>query len=120
MMSVIISRLEPLDVRITTEAPYMIPEITDVIVPAGGIFTYISFLPELPTADLITQPAREDYRLGIAFGQIFDVRIDETSLKRPESGYRRVAWLCWALHERDEIEEEIERLEKPLKIMLAE
>jgi DNA-binding transcriptional MocR family regulator len=119
MMSAIKTRLEPLGVRITTGAPYMTPESTDIIVPAGGFFTYISFPPDLPTADVIASRAREDYGLTIAFGQMFAVRGDGTSLKRAESGYGRGARLCWAWHESDEIEEGIERLEKLLKSMLA-
>lgn len=48
------THLEPLGVRITTGAPYMVPDEKDVIVPAVGFFTYISFPPELPSADAIS------------------------------------------------------------------
>lgn len=120
MMSAIKTRLGPLGVRITTGAPYIMPESNDIVVPAGGFFTYISFPPSLPTADVIARRAREEYGLTIAYGQMFVVRGDETSVERADSGFGRGARLCWAWHESDEIEEAIKRLEELLKIMIEE
>jgi DNA-binding transcriptional MocR family regulator len=51
LMSAIRTHLEPLGVRITTGAPNVIPEEKDVVVPAGGFFTYIKFPETLPSAE---------------------------------------------------------------------
>jgi DNA-binding transcriptional MocR family regulator len=119
-MSAIKTYLAPLGVRITTGAPYVVPEEKDVIVPAGGFFTYISFPTELPSADVIAKRAREEYGLTFAFGEMFVVKGDETSAERSSKGFGNGARLCWAWHESEEIEEGIGRLGELLKIMLDE
>jgi DNA-binding transcriptional MocR family regulator len=116
-MSAIKTYLKPLGVRITTGAPYVVPEEKNVVVPAGGFFTYISFPPELPSADVIAKRAREEYGLTFAFGEMFVVKGDETSLERASEGFGNGARLCWAWHEGEEIEQGIRRLAELLKVM---
>jgi DNA-binding transcriptional MocR family regulator len=120
LMLAIKEYLEPLGVKITTGAPYIIPASEDTIVPAGGFFTYISFPPELPSADVIAKRAREDYALTIAYGEMFVVKGDETSIERAKKGFGNGARLCWAWHEEKEIDEGVKRLGELLKIMLSE
>ena len=119
-MSAIKTYLEPLGVRITTGAPYIVPDDKDVVVPAGGFFTYISFPAELPSADVIAKRAREEYGLTFAFGEMFVVKGDETSTRRSSRGFGNGARLCWAWHESDEIEVGIRRLSQLLKTMQDE
>lgn len=119
-MSAIKTYLEPLGVRITTGAPYVVPEAEDVVVPAGGFFTYISFPAELPSADVIAKRAREDYGLTFAFGEMFVVKGDETSVERSSKGFGNGARLCWAWHESEVIEVGIRRLSDLLKVMQDE
>lgn len=120
LMKAIQTNLEPLGVRITTGAPYTIPEDDNTIVPAGGFFTYISFPPELPSADVIAKRAKEDYALTFAYGDMFVVKGDETSAERSKMGFGNGARLCWAWHEEEDIEEGVSRLGELLKVMLAE
>jgi DNA-binding transcriptional MocR family regulator len=120
LISAIKTHLEPLGVRITTGAPYVVPEDKDVIVPAGGFFTYIGFPKKLPSADVIAKRAREDYGLIFAYGEMFVVKGDETSIGRASMGFGNGARLCWAWHESEEIEEGVRRLGELLKIMLEE
>jgi DNA-binding transcriptional MocR family regulator len=120
LMSAIKEYLEPLGVKITTGAPYMTPASEDTIVPAGGFFTYISFPPALPSADVIAKRAREEYALTIAYGEMFVVKGDETSIERAKKGFGNGARLCWAWHEQKEIDEGVERLGELLKVMLSE
>lgn len=98
----------------------MIPEKSDVMVPAGGFFTYIGFPHQLPSAAVIAQRAREEYNLIFAYGDMFIIRGDETSKQRSCEGFGNCARLCWAWHESEKIQEGIERLAKLLKTMLAE
>jgi DNA-binding transcriptional MocR family regulator len=120
LMLAIKEYLEPLGVKITTGAPYIIAASEDTIVPAGGFFTYISFPPEFPSADVIAKRAREDYALTIAYGEMFVVKGDETSIERAKKGFGNGARLCWAWHEEKEIDEGVKRLGELLKIMLSE
>jgi DNA-binding transcriptional MocR family regulator len=120
LLSAIKSYLEPLGVRITTGAPYVVPEDKDVIVPVGGFFTYISFPPALPSADVIAKRAREEHGLIFAYGEMFVVKGDETSVERAIKGFGDGARLCWAWHESEEIEEGVGRLGELLRIMLEE
>ncbi|KAG9243172.1 pyridoxal phosphate-dependent transferase [Calycina marina] len=119
MMSTIKTHLEPLGVRITTGAPYMTPEDSSTVVPVGGFFTYIGFPAELPSADVIAKRAREDYALTFAYGEMFVVKGDETSVERSNADFGNGARLCWAWHESEVIEEGILRLAKLLKTMLG-
>lgn len=118
-MAAIKTHLEPLGVRVTTGVPYLVPE-SDEILPAGGFFTYITFPPELPTADIIALRARSEQALIFAFGQMFAVEGDDASLARSNEGFGRGARLCWAWHEESEIEEGIRRLGSLLRNMLTE
>ncbi|KUJ16715.1 PLP-dependent transferase [Mollisia scopiformis] len=120
LMAALKTQLEPLGVRITTGAPYTIPADENTIVPVGGFFTYISFPPRLPSAGVIAKRAKEEYQLTFAYGEMFVVKGDETSVERSKQGFGNGARLCWAWHEQDEIEEGISRLAKLLKILLAE
>lgn len=120
MMSAIKSRLEPLGVRVTTGAPYITPETSDVVVPSGGFFTYISFPAELPSADVIAKRAREEHALVFAYGDMFVVKGDKSSTERAKLEFGNGARLCWAWHESNEIEEGISRLGDLLTVMLAE
>ena len=120
LMSAIKSYLEPLGVRITTGAPYVVPEEKDVVVPAGGFFTYISFPADLPSGGVIAKRAREDYGLTFAFGEMFIVKGDEESVERADKGFGNGARLCWAWHESEEIKEGVRRLGELLKIMKNE
>ena len=120
LISAIKGHLEPLGVRITTGAPYMTPAEPNVIVPVGGFFTYISFPADLPSADVIAKRAREEYALTIAYGEMFVVKGDETSVKRSSNGFGRGARLCWAWHEEGEIKEGVRRLGELLRTMRAE
>lgn len=119
-MGAIKSHLQPLGVRITTGAPYVVPERDNVVVPAGGFFTYISFPEKLPSADIIAKRALDEYALRFAYGEMFVVKGDETSIERSRKGFGNGARLCWAWHEESEIQEGIERLARLLKTMLAE
>ncbi|KAH7313024.1 pyridoxal phosphate-dependent transferase [Rhexocercosporidium sp. MPI-PUGE-AT-0058] len=101
-MNAINMHLEPLGVRITTGAPYVVPEKDNVLVPAGG------FSP------------LDEYALKFAYGEMFVVNGDETSAERSKNGFGNGARLCWAWHEESEIQDGIERLARLLKIMLAE
>ena len=98
----------------------MSPEDKGVIVPVGGFFTYISFPPELPSADVIASRAREEYGLIFAYGEMFVVKGDETSVERAIKGFGNGARLCWAWHESKEIEEGVRRLGDLLKTILEE
>jgi DNA-binding transcriptional MocR family regulator len=98
----------------------MIPESSDVVVPAGGFFTYLTFPAELPSADVVAKRAKEEYALTVAFGQMFVVKGDETSAERSKGGFGNGVRLSWAWHENAEIEEGIMRLGKLLKEMLVE
>lgn len=120
MISAIKTHLEPLGVQITTGAPYMIPETSDIVVPAGGFFTYITFPPQLPSADVIAGRAREDYGLIFVNGKMFVVNGDDSSVERAKEGFGNGARLCWAWHESEEIEEGIVDLSNLLKNMLEE
>jgi DNA-binding transcriptional MocR family regulator len=120
MMAAIETELEPLGVRITTGAPYMISETSEVIVPAGGFFTYIGFPSQLPPAAVIAQRARDEYNLIFAYGDMFVIRGDESSKERSSQGFGNGARLCWAWEESEEIQEGIERLVELLKLMLEE
>jgi DNA-binding transcriptional MocR family regulator len=119
-MSAIKEYLAPLGVEITTGAPYIIPASEDTIVPAGGFFTYISFPPAFPSADVITKRAREEYALTIAYGEMFVVKGDETSTERAKKGFGNRARLCWAWHEESEIDEGVKILGNLLEVMLSE
>jgi len=120
LMNSIKQYLAPLGVQITTGAPYM--ETTDEtgILPVGGFFTYISFPPELPSADVIAKRAREDYALTFAFGQMFVVKGDESSVERAKGTWGSGARLCWAWEEEETIKEGIQRLAELLRVMLKE
>ncbi|KAE8444036.1 hypothetical protein EG329_001165 [Mollisiaceae sp. DMI_Dod_QoI] len=120
LMAAIATHLEPIGVRITTGAPYTIPEDNNTVVPAGGFFTYISFPPELPSADVIAKRAKEEYALTFAYGDMFVVKGDKSSAERSRKGFGNGARLCWAWHEEEEIEEGVSRLGQLLKTMLAE
>ncbi|CZR62218.1 related to aromatic amino acid aminotransferase and related proteins [Phialocephala subalpina] len=111
LMKAIKTHLEPLGVRITTGAPYTVPEDNNTIVPAGGFFTYITFPPELPSADVIAKRAKDEQALTFAYGAMFVVKGDETSAERSKQGFGNGARLCWAWHEEEEIE-------KGLKVMV--
>lgn len=118
-MKAIKTHLEPIGVRITTGAPYTTPE-DGAVVPAGGFFTYISFPPRLPSAEFIAQRAKEEYNLTFAFGQMFVVRGNDTSLERSNGSFGKGGRLCWAWHEEDELIEGVSRLGQLLKTMLTE
>lgn len=120
LISAIKTHLVPLGVRITTGAPYTTPEKDNVVVPAGGFFTYISFAPELPSADVIAKRALDEYALKFAYGEMFVVKGDESSAERSRSGFGNGARLCWAWHEESEIVEGIQRLARLLEVMLDE
>lgn len=120
LMYAVKTHLQPFGVRITTGAPYMIPEDENTVVPVGGFFTYIRSPGRLPPAEVIVKRAREDYALTFAFGEIFFVKGDESSLERAKTVFGTGARLCWAWHEIDVIEEGIIRLAALLKIMLEE
>ncbi|KAH8597263.1 pyridoxal phosphate-dependent transferase [Bisporella sp. PMI_857] len=120
MMSAIKTHLEPLGVCVTVGAPYTIPGSSDVVVPAGGFFTYIMFPAELPTADIIARKAREEYGLTFAYGEMFVVKGDKSSAERAKTSFDRGARLCWAWHEGHVIEDGIARLATLLKTMLKE
>lgn len=120
LMTAIKNDLKPLGVRITTGAPYTIPEDDNTIVPAGGFFTYISFPSQLPSADVIAKRAKEEYNLTFAYGDMFVVKGDETSNERSKKGFGNGARLCWAWHEEEEIEEGVSRLGQLLATVLAE
>jgi len=119
LMSAIQTHLLPLGVLVTTGAPYISPSSNEVV-PAGGFFTYISFPAELPTADVIAKRTREEYGLVFAFGEMFVVKGDESSVERAKTSFGRGARLCWAWHEGEVIEEGIVRLASLLKVMLEE
>jgi DNA-binding transcriptional MocR family regulator len=119
LMTAIKIHLEPLGVRVTTGVPYLTPE-DDEVLPVGGFFTYITFPSKLPTADVIAQRARSEHALVFAYGQLFAVEGDDTSLARSNEGFGRGARLCWAWHEEAEIEEGIARLGALLRSMFAE
>jgi DNA-binding transcriptional MocR family regulator len=119
-MTAIKQYLQPLGVLITTGSPYMETKDDTTIVPAGGFFTYITFPPELPNADVIAKRAKEEYSLTFAYGEMFVVKGDVTSSERSHKGFGRGVRLCWAWHEEKEIQEGIERLAKFLRIMLQE
>jgi DNA-binding transcriptional MocR family regulator len=119
-MSAIKEYLQPLGVKITTGAPYIIPGSENILVPAGGFFTYISFPPEFPSPDIIAKRAREEYALTIAYGEMFVVKGDQTSIERAKKGFGNGARLCWAWHEEKEIDEGVKRLGELLKVMLSE
>ncbi|EPE34302.1 PLP-dependent transferase [Glarea lozoyensis ATCC 20868] len=120
LMTAIKQYLQPLGVLITTGSPYMETTENTTIVPAGGFFTYITFPPELPSADIIAKRAKEEYSLIFAYGEMFVVQGDKTSSERSHKGFGRGARLCWAWHEEKEMQEGIERLAKLLRIMLKE
>lgn len=120
MMSAIEKHLEPLGVRVTTGSPYIVPETDNIIVPAGGFFTYISFPPEYPSAAIIAKRALDEYAVKFAYGDMFVVKGDSASAERSRLGFGNGARLCWAWHEESEIQEGIERMAKLLKVMSAE
>lgn len=120
LMNSIKTHLVPLGVKISTGAPYTVPSDSDIIVPAGGFFTYVSFPQQLPTADVIATRAKEEYNLTFAYGEMFVVKGDEGSIERAKSGFGKGARLCWAWHEEGEIEEGVKRLGELLEAMLAE
>ncbi|KAF4620212.1 hypothetical protein G7Y89_g14608 [Cudoniella acicularis] len=119
LMSAIQNHLEPLGVKVTTGAPYTVAG-KDEVLPAGGFFTYISFPESLPSADVIAKKAMEDYALKIAYGEMFVIRGDKSSLERSKSTFGRGARLCWAWHEEEEIEDGVRRLGELVKAMLTE
>ena len=120
LISAIRTHLEPLGVQVTTGAPYIIPEQEKVVVPAGGFFTYISFPSGLPSAEVIAKRALDEYALKFAYGEMFIVKGDATSVDRSKKGFGIGARLCWAWHEEGEIQDGIERLAGLLKMMLVE
>jgi len=120
LMSSIKQYLAPLGVQITTGAPYMETTAETGILPVGGFFTYISFPPELPSAEVIAKRARECYALTFAFGQMFVVKGDEGSTERAKGTWGSGARLCWAWEEEDAIKEGIQRLAELLRVMLKE
>lgn len=123
-MSSIATHLSPLGVTVTSGASYTVSSPSAGIVPAGGFFTYITFPPELPTADVIAKRAKDEYGLTIAFGGLFVVKGDYESARRAvsngEGAFGRGARLCWAWEEEEMIKEGILRLAELLGTMLKE
>jgi DNA-binding transcriptional MocR family regulator len=64
--------------------------------------------------------AREDHGLIFAYGDMYVVKCDESSIERARSGFGNGARLCWAWHESEEIEEGIRRLGGLLEHMLEQ
>ncbi len=98
----------------------MIPEYYAVVVPAGRFFTYITFPPELLSADVIAKRALEEYALKFAYREMFVVKGDEVSVRRSRNGFGNGARLSWAWHEEGEIVDGIETLAKFISAMLKE
>lgn len=89
------------------------------VLPVGGFFTYITFPDEAPSADVIAKKAKDEYALTFAFGEMFVVKGDYSSVDRSNKGFGRGARLCWAWHEEAEIEDGISRLAELLKTILS-
>lgn len=119
-MCAIREHLEPLGVRIATGVPHFDPTDEDAVDSAGGFFTYVSFPPCLPSATIIAKRALEEYNLKIAYGEMFIVKDDETSIQRSKQGFGNGARLCWAWHEKSDIEEGVNRLRDLLSVMISE
>ncbi|KAK2015108.1 aminotransferase [Colletotrichum eremochloae] len=107
LMSSINDVLVPLGV--VNEAPT--PKDTTTAT-AGGFFTYLRLPDDLPTARTVAAIALEKNLLRIAFGHMFAVTGDNSSVVRAESknGFAQCIRLCWAWHEVAEIKEGIARL----------
>lgn len=103
MMQCILELLIPLGVIIESNAPTGL---------AGGFFTYIRLPADLPAAKVVAAIAWKKKQLRVAFGHMFTVTGDPTSLSRGEKaeGFTKCLRLCWAWHEEAEIRVGIQRL----------
>ena len=79
---------------------------------AGGFFTYLRLPRDIPTAKTVAAFALREQSLRIAFGHMFTVAGDPSSITRAETehGFARCIRLCWAWHEEPELQEGIARL----------
>ncbi|KAF4121454.1 Aspartate/methionine/tyrosine aminotransferase [Geosmithia morbida] len=79
---------------------------------AGGFFSYLRLPDGMPQAKDVAAYCLTEYNLRIAFGSMFAVTGDETSMQRAAAtgGFSACIRLCWAWHEEDEIREGIDRL----------
>ncbi|KAI8192549.1 hypothetical protein K4K51_000033 [Colletotrichum sp. SAR 10_75] len=107
LMSAIENVLVPLGVRVEVNRPKDAGAAT-----AGGFFTYLRLPDDLPVAKNVAAIALKDQQLRVAFGHMFTVTGDESSVSRAEAedGFSRCIRLCWAWHEVAEIKEGIDRL----------
>lgn len=78
----------------------------------GGFFAYLRLPDDLPVARTVAAFALKEHNLRIAFGHMFTVTGDQSSIVRAEAagGFASCIRLCWAWHEIDAIQEGIERL----------
>uniref|UniRef100_L2FZU1 Aminotransferase n=1 Tax=Colletotrichum fructicola (strain Nara gc5) TaxID=1213859 RepID=L2FZU1_COLFN len=107
LMAAIEKVLVPLGVRVEVNTPKDAGAAT-----AGGFFTYLRLPDDLPVAKNVAAIALKDQQLRVAFGHMFTVTGDESSVSRAEAedGFARCIRLCWAWHEVAEIKEGIDRL----------
>lgn len=107
LMSAIENVLVPLGVRVEVNRPKDAGSPT-----AGGFFTYLRLPDDLPVAKNVAAIALKDQLLRVAFGHMFTVNGDESSVSRAEAedGFARCIRLCWAWHEVAETKEGIDRL----------
>ncbi|RDW83402.1 hypothetical protein BP5796_04893 [Coleophoma crateriformis] len=77
---------------------------------AGGFFTYITLPSDLPDTKVLAARALAEYNLKLAFGELFQVRGDGESGKRPGREFDHSLRLCWAWEENHRLEAGIRRL----------
>jgi DNA-binding transcriptional MocR family regulator len=109
LMSAIDKHLIPLGFKIEAKTA-----TTSSTIPgtAGGYFTYLRLVSDLPVAKTVAAIALRDFALRVAFGHMFVVCGDQGSVARAEAdgGFAQCIRLCWAWHEDTQIAEGIERL----------
>jgi hypothetical protein len=128
MVHAIREHLEPLGVKIDTGKPYTgtasieddssiasigAPEKEDLQV-AGGFFLLITVPKLAVTVPDLAKTAMKKYDLKFAYGQMFEVKGDKSSVQRSQDGFGNTMRLCWAFHDEEAIVEGIKRLRELL------
>ncbi|KAL3419623.1 aminotransferase [Phlyctema vagabunda] len=137
LMGAISKYLEPLNAQVTIGTNYSTTlnrnltnpqfvnekqESQNTVEPpvAGGFFTYITLPSDLPDTKILAARAFEEYNLRVAYGEIFEVRGDEQSGKRPGREFDHSLRLCWAWEKDEVLQAGIQRLAALIKTIRRE
>lgn len=82
---------------------------------AGGFFTYLKLPSNLPPAADLATHAMSKYNLKFAFGGMFTIFGDDSSVERAKTGIGHDIRLCWSWHTEDELREGVRRIADVIK-----